>query len=63
MNEMLNKIYMKRTQELGEAIVKQHVKALNMRLEQWNSELEDHLKFDAANSAQIVPSPSVLSLL
>ena len=63
MNEILNQIYTGRSQELGEDKLIEYIRALHVRLEQWYNDLEDHLKFDASNPAQIVPSPSVLSLL
>ena len=63
MNEILNKIYAKRSQEDGLESLAGHIKTLQQKLTQWFDALEDHLKFNASKSAQVVPPPSVLSLL
>lgn len=63
MNEILNQIYTGRSQDLGEDTLIKYIRALHTRLEEWYHSLEGHLNFDASNSAQIVPPPSVLSLL
>ena len=63
MNEVLNKIYAKRSQEHGLERLVGHIKPLQAKLTQWFDALEDHLKFDASDPVQVVPPPSVLSLL
>ena len=63
MNEILNQIYTSQTMDLGEDVLIDCIQALHVQLEHWYTSLEDHLQFDASDSAQIVPPPSVLSLL
>lgn len=63
MNEVLNKIYAKRSQEDGLQSLTEHIKPLQAKLTHWFDDLEDHLKFNASDPAQVVPPPSVLSLL
>ena len=63
MNEVLNKIYAKRKQDNGFDGLAGHIRALQEKLTQWFDGLEDHLRFDTSNPAQVVPPPSVLSLL
>ena len=63
MNEVLNRIYAKQSQENGLESLAGHIKTLQEKLMQWFDALEDHLKFNASKPAQVVPPPSVLSLL
>ena len=63
MNEVLNKIYAKRSQERGLESLAGHIKPLQAKLTQWFDTLEDHLKFNASDPVQVMPPPSVLSLL
>lgn len=62
MNEVLNKIY-QRSEEHGLESLAGHIKPLHAKLTQWFDALEDHLKFNASDPVQVVPPPSVLSLL
>ena len=63
MNEVLNRMYAKRSQEQGLDTLAGHVKPLHTKLEDWYRNLETHLKFNALDPAHVVPPPSVLSLL
>ena len=63
MNEVLNNIYTQRIQEQGLGSLTGHIKPLQARLTEWYDALEDHLKFNASDPIQVVPPPSVLSLL
>ena len=63
MNEVLNTIYTKRSQEHGLESLAAHIKPLQAKLTQWFDGLEDHLRFNAFDPVQVVPPPSVLSLL
>lgn len=63
MNDVLNTIYAKRRHEHGLLQLKEDTNALQRQIDQWYQRLDDHLKFDAADTAHPVPPPSVLSLL
>ena len=63
MNDILNNIYTKRSQEHGLQSLAIPIESLQKKLTQWYDTLEDHLKFNASDPVQVVPPPSVLSLL
>ena len=63
MDEVLSIVYRKRRQDQGLKKLSEDVRNLQKKLERWYEQLDSHLKFDPAETAQIVPPPSVLSLL
>ncbi len=63
MEEVLNTVYAKRKAEQGLDSLAEQIKALHAKLQWWFKGLGIHLKFDASDSAHVLPPPSVLSLL
>ena len=62
-NEILNTVYTRQSQERGVDNLAQQIMPLHTKLEQWYANLEAHLKFNTSDPAHVVPPPAVLTLL
>ncbi|KAH7411242.1 fungal-specific transcription factor domain-containing protein [Cadophora sp. MPI-SDFR-AT-0126] len=62
MNDILNKVYAEKTTKRGPERLAEDLKSLHADLENWETALPYHLRFENIGGSGVVPPPHVLSL-